>query len=694
MARISRTFARPRHIARAPPASGPRPKLSLEDVELLSKKMQEAYGWDGPPKPFQLAGIQAQLEGHDIIIQASTGAGKTAVAAGPHLWPSSAGKTTIMVCPLLSLEEEMVRTFDLEFGLKAVAVNSKNGACSPLVLRRILSGVYHIVLISPEMLQSRMFVKKVLRNSKFTRRILSVIVDEAHCISHWGADFRKKYGTLGIIRAFLPRGTPVIALSATLTPRVRRDVTSKLHFPKGGGSFLNIGNDRPNISLVVRACEHPMNSYTDLDFVIPANISSPADVPKTYIYADNINTGTEITEYLVALLRSRTDTSDADAEAAVRPFNATMSHSYRTDAMEAFRSGSVRILVCTDAAGMGCNISDVDIVVQWKLPLTLSNFVQRAGRAARSPSRIGLAVLLVEPSVYSSQDPTQPRTSRSRRKRGKGAMKTQDGAESQEASTRATAQDTKTRRSEARLYAEAHGLKQGSSTGLHDAAPTAPEQPRLDPDAVDEGLLTFVQSIKCRRKVWAAVYETADVITDSSTAPTVPCCDICHPALFDRTRPASTSRAASTKAPRRGQPAVEFQPRLEAWREAVYARDHHGAQFDHTAILDDGLIDQLTSVGPVSRPKLARILQSSWVWWDEYGDELAVLMEPWVIPFIPKAKKGAASPEEVRNDAGVGSAPPSKRPAKAAPSTQRAPKRPCYETPQGVYYAALLSTGH
>ncbi|KAI0354106.1 hypothetical protein OH77DRAFT_1383443, partial [Trametes cingulata] len=73
-----------------------------------------------------------------------------------------------------------------------------------------------IVLISPEMLQSPSFVNRVLRKPAFSRRVLSMVVDEAHCISHWGANFRKKYASLGIVRAFLPRNTPVIAVTATL----------------------------------------------------------------------------------------------------------------------------------------------------------------------------------------------------------------------------------------------------------------------------------------------------------------------------------------------------------------------------------------------------------------------------------------------------------------------------------------------
>lgn len=225
------------------------------------------------------------------------------------------------------------------------------------------------------MLQSPAFVNRVLRRRGFAKRVMSVVVDEAHCVSHWGAGFRKKYGSLGVIRAFLAKDTPVIAVTATLTARVRRDLHNVLHIPKGSSRFINIGNDRPNVAIVVRACQHPQNTYLDTDFIIPDQLASPSDIPKTYFYVDNIATGNEIVEHLTSLIQKRNPSLPASE--LVRPFNATMSHEYRQDAMAAFRANPpadwqgpgpatatasssqpknseeyVRILVCTDAAGM------------------------------------------------------------------------------------------------------------------------------------------------------------------------------------------------------------------------------------------------------------------------------------------------------------------------------------------------------
>ncbi|PIL34433.1 hypothetical protein GSI_03208 [Ganoderma sinense ZZ0214-1] len=302
-------------VAEAPK---PRPRLSEEDTRKLTALLTEKFKVE--PKDFQVAAIKAQIEGVDMIVQAPTGAGKTMLAAGPHIWPGNENKFTIMTCPLLSLEEEMVQTFETEFGLKAIALNSKNGACEPEKINDILALKYQIILISPEMLQSRPFTNRVLRNTPFMRNMISMFIDEAHCVVHWGAEFRKKYGTLGKLRVFFPRGTPVLAVSATLTPRVVRTIHRSLYFSQSEAQsrFVNKGNDRPNVSIVVRACEHPLNSYADLDFLIPEDLNDPQDIPKTYIYVDNIAVGGEIIDYLNAKIRARLGLEDSNLSRKAR----------------------------------------------------------------------------------------------------------------------------------------------------------------------------------------------------------------------------------------------------------------------------------------------------------------------------------------------------------------------------------------
>jgi superfamily II DNA helicase RecQ len=165
-------------------------------------------------------------------------------------------------------------------------------------LQDIVAGIYQIVVISPEMLQSRRFVEKVLRKPEFGPRVLSVFVDEAHCVSHWGASFRKKYATIGIVRAFLPHSIPMIAVTTTLTAKVHRDILQKLEYDPNNYIFVDKGNDRPNVAQIVRAMEYPMNSFRDIDFVIPESMTSPLDIPKTFVYVDDINIGGELADHL------------------------------------------------------------------------------------------------------------------------------------------------------------------------------------------------------------------------------------------------------------------------------------------------------------------------------------------------------------------------------------------------------------
>ncbi len=105
---LSKKGRRPPGGASAASPPPPRTPLTKEQLNSLAKAMQERFKWDSPPKDFQLDAVQAQLEGVDMILQAPTGSGKTAIAAGPHLFPGNEQKFTLMVCPLLSLEEEMV----------------------------------------------------------------------------------------------------------------------------------------------------------------------------------------------------------------------------------------------------------------------------------------------------------------------------------------------------------------------------------------------------------------------------------------------------------------------------------------------------------------------------------------------------------------------------------------------------------
>ncbi|KAL1725303.1 P-loop containing nucleoside triphosphate hydrolase protein [Schizophyllum commune] len=582
--------------------------MSDPEVAQLRELMQDLL--DGKePRDFQVELVKAQMAGRDSICQAATGMGKTAVAAGPYVLPQNASKTTLMISPLIGLQNEMVNTFQDEYKLPAIAVNSAHDT-SQRCLKDIVNGKYRIVLLSPEMLLSRRFIDRVLRDRKFGTRVLSIIVDEAHCVSHWGASFRKKYGQIGTARAFLPCRIPVVALSASLTRRVRRDVLEKLQLRNRGHPmfYLNHGNDRPNVSIVVRAIHNTQSSYTDLDFVIPSNTTKAEAIPKTWIYADNINTGGEIIDHLRTLL-------PPELHEVIRPYNAIHGTAYRDEAMRLFKRGDVRVLVCTDAAGMGCNIPDIEVVVQWKLPEKLSSFVQRAGRAARDPRIHGLAVLLVEQSAY-----TVDLLARVKEESGKPTA-TKESSKAARGKRRRKNKKAKVPKGASKEYAKEKGRFRGGRVGNKDNFPAICqfEAPMPSHDDEAEGLYHFVQSRICRRVIMATVFDSPAPVRS-----TVDCCDVCWPSLLDRTRPGKNVKAAA--APRltsRKERDDTLYDLMDDWREEVFDRDWARSELTPIIVLPEALMTKISFIQyPLQRTTVERILKADWFFFDRYGKEL------------------------------------------------------------------------
>ncbi|KAJ7934604.1 P-loop containing nucleoside triphosphate hydrolase protein [Mycena leptocephala] len=605
-------------VRRAPRASA---KITSEQLEAINKELESLPGlirthytkWTDGAKPFQLECMRAQKLGQNVLVHAATGAGKTGIAAGPHLLPSSKGKVTLMVSPLLSLHEEQVSNFQTEFGLQATAINSANGGCTKEILEKVVAGEWQIVMLSPEMLLSRRFIDGVLRRPAFGSRCLSVFIDEAHCISHWGASFRKKYASVGIIRAFLPRTTPIIAVTATLTPRVHQDLVVKLQFDPKNYVFCNIGNDRTNVSQIIRAMEHPANSYRDLDFVVRDDMTKPEDVNSAFLYTDDIKDGGKIVDHLNGRVHE-----SFRSRGLVRPYNAGMSREYRAHVMALFKAGIIRILVCTDAAGMGCDIPGIELVVQWKLPQNLSSWVQRAGRAARAANTQGIAVMLVEKSAFEvapsmeSQAPTFSAAPARARGRGRGRGIGGRGGHGQRGGKK-----------QGKDYAESHGQRRGWYRGLNDSITALDDaHAEIPPDAPAEGLYALVQATICRRLVLSRVFKNA--------VPDVPkdrCCDICNPRLFDHVRTSKPVRAVRQKGIRKGPPVDYVRQSLFMWRRPIKKMEYPHAIFAAHAILDDATCELLASIGPVeSFETLQQLLQSSWSRWDQLGNRLYVFM--------------------------------------------------------------------
>ncbi|KIM75911.1 hypothetical protein PILCRDRAFT_98805 [Piloderma croceum F 1598] len=374
----------------------------LKDLEMLPELIKEKFTtWEDGTHSFQLECMRAQMLQQDILLHAATGLGRTGIAAGPHLLPSSKGKVTMFVSPLLSLHDEQVTTFKEEFGLTAVRVNSFNGGCSRTLVM--------------------------------------------------------------------------------------------LEFDPNNYIFVNMGNDCPNIAQVVHAMEHPMNSFHDINFVIPDSMNSPTNIPKTFVYADDITVGGQLTNHL-----------------------------------------NGRVNVKFHHLGLGCDIRDIDIVVQWKAPTSTSSWVQLSGH-------YGLAVLLVEKAAFETNSiaiaPEKPAVNMCGRcGQGRGGVRGRGGSRGGKRGT---------------SYTILHGQKCGTHTGAHDAV-TIQDEPPLSDETPVEGLFVFMLE---------KIFKNTPFNFLSTR-----CCDLCDPSLSDCVQPGLSPAAQHQTAIKKGIAIDSVHDALYAWR--------------------------------------------------------------------------------------------------------------------------------
>ncbi|SJL12622.1 uncharacterized protein ARMOST_16051 [Armillaria ostoyae] len=287
-----------------------------------------AYDW-------QLDVAESLFLGLDTVLIAGTGAGKTMPFMMPLLLDSA--KKVLVISPL-KVQHDQAERFK-KMGISAVAINGDSWVASAFQ-QDVSQGKYRALFAGPEMSLEHESFRDALR--AIAKDIAAVIIDEAHCISQWGGDFRKHYAELNKLRGILRPGTPVLAASATLTPRALQDVCSSLLIDRDTSFFLNLGNDRPNISTSV----HRMKNASDFDALKPhlnLNATTPEELPKTIIFMNTV----KLTQQGARFIRNQFP----------RPMRKYVdyiySHRSRRDkrkVMRRFRHGQIRILIATEAA--------------------------------------------------------------------------------------------------------------------------------------------------------------------------------------------------------------------------------------------------------------------------------------------------------------------------------------------------------
>jgi len=321
----------------------------------LTAALQQHFGFPAF-RPGQEEAVRAAVESRDVLVVMPTGAGKSLCYQLPALVRDD---LTVVVSPLVSLMQDQVESLAARAPDRVALVNAQQDAhANAEVLRSVADGTLRLLYVAPERFGSPGFLEAV------RGRVGLFVVDEAHCVSQWGHDFRPDYFRLGDAARYLG-AQAIVASTATATPQVARDIEERLGLRDP--VRVTTGFDRPNLDFAVIPCTTAKVKHRR----IAAALAEPGATP-AIVYAGTRRGVERLAETLAGALGRE-----------VLAYHAGLGRAPRAEAQRRFMAGEVDVVVATNAFGMGVDKADVRTVVHESVPGSLEAYYQEAGRAGR-----------------------------------------------------------------------------------------------------------------------------------------------------------------------------------------------------------------------------------------------------------------------------------------------------------------------
>ena len=338
------------------------------------------FGYDDF-RPLQAEIIESVLAYRDTLALMPTGGGKSICFQIPTLCMASENENKrlcLVITPLIALMRDQVANLEARNIHAAAVYTGMSWDKQRVALDNCLYGPYHFLYCSPERLESEEFRKRLA-----DLPIGLIAVDEAHCISEWGYDFRPSYLKIAEVRALLP-DVPVLALTATATPETIDDIQAKLGFAEH--NVLRKSFHRENLQYIVRYTDNKPEQVAHILSRVPGS---------AIVYVRNRKRAQELAEWLNVQMVN---------DQMVNYYHAGLTTKERNERQAAWTRGDTRVIVATNAFGMGIDKPDVRLVIHYDLPSHPESYYQEAGRAGRD-GETAYAVLLFNPQ----EDPAKIR---------------------------------------------------------------------------------------------------------------------------------------------------------------------------------------------------------------------------------------------------------------------------------------------